>query len=432
MPNKHLSCLLVFLTLFISACNITISTGENSQAWEEMQQIKEVVRGIFAAYNQQDVNDIMDYYDSDFLHSGNDYYEIRNLWEGRFGKYALVENIIVLQMENNEARVSFRLFLDQGLCNVPIDGYDDVTYLRKDNNEWKMYGNQKNSAEFFSIYVNSSPREAKIYLDKQALSVITPANLDHIPAGTHIIGAYLRGYNEEWETVEFDGSHDDVSFSLEHPSTPFPLITIIDPQNGATLYGESCDLRGYITNFEGESATLALNGWEYNILVDEFGDFRYTIPLIEGENTFFIRATNQAGNTGTTEDYHVYRGQSGELRIELTWNTDNTDLNLHIWDPDENHCYYNDPDAIPNGSLSPDNDGYGPETFVQYPVSSGIYTVKVHFFEGYDPANPTIAEIKIQFGDEEHIFTYEEFTADGEEEGAWWDVTDFEIVADME
>jgi hypothetical protein len=313
MIKKHHIYFAFFLILFISGCNITISTEESPQDWEEIQEIQEVVEGIFDAYNEQDLHDIRDYYDSAFLHNGNDYYEIRNLWENRLGKQAVVENIIVLQIKNNKAMVSFRLFLDETPYNIPIDGYDDVTYLRKDNNMWwKMYGNQKNSAEFFSLFVQSSPRGAKIYLDRQALADTTPATLNNIPAGTHIIGAYLKGYNEVWDTVDSDDG--DVLFSLEHPSTPYPLITITEPANGDTIYGASCELWGYITDFEGNFATLTLNGWEHNIFVNEFGSFRVTIPLKEPENIFYIRATNQAGNTGTTEDYHIYRGVSGKLR----------------------------------------------------------------------------------------------------------------------
>jgi hypothetical protein len=299
------------LILLVSGCNLTVSTEGNSQEWEEKLQIKEVIRDIFVAYNEEDIYDLMDYYDLDFLHNGKDYYETRILWEERFGHYALVENIIVLQIQNNEATVSFRLFLDGALNNVPIDGYDDVTHLRKVNNIWKMYGNQRNTAEYFSIYVNSTPRDAKIYLDRQALSDTTPATLYNIPAGTHTIGVYIRGYNEESDTVYFDGNHEDVYFSLQQPSTPYPNITITEPENGDTLYGESCDLRGYITNFDRDNATLTLNGWEYNIMVNEFGDFYVIIPLVEGENTFFMRATNREGNTGTTDDYHIYRANQG-------------------------------------------------------------------------------------------------------------------------
>ena len=51
-------------------------------------------------------------------------------------------------------------------------------------------------------------------------------------------------------------------------------------------------------------------------------------------------------------------------RATLTWNTDNTDVDLHVWDANGAHAWFADPVGIPGASLSDDNtQGFGPETF---------------------------------------------------------------------
>ena len=51
----------------------------------------------------------------------------------------------------------------------------------------------------------------------------------------------------------------------------------------------------------------------------------------------------------------------------------------------------------------------------------------MHFFSGYDPENTTEAEIEITYNETTYNGSYNEFTADGDDEGAWWDVGSFEF-----
>jgi len=111
------------------------------------------------------------------------------------------------------------------------------------------------------------------------------------------------------------------------------------------------------------------------------------------------------------------------LLISLLWDTNNTDVDLHIWGPEGNHCYYGDIYAIPNGELTIINDtGFGPEEFQQEPVSIGTYIIKAHFYDGYNAANPTSAEIMISLCGESFSYGPYEFTADGNNDGAWWEL----------
>jgi hypothetical protein len=48
----------------------------------------------------------------------------------------------------------------------------------------------------------------------------------------------------------------------------------------------------------------------------------------------------------------------------LSWNTDATDIDMHVFDAQGNHASYGDRSGIPDAELSPDDtDGFGPEVF---------------------------------------------------------------------
>lgn len=80
----------------------------------------------------------------------------------------------------------------------------------------------------------------------------------------------------------------------------------------------------------------------------------------------------------------------GTERATLTWNT-LADIDLHIWDEQGNHAYYNNPDGIPNATLSTDDtDGYGPEFFVDGNDNRN-FTYCVNYFAGSgDPTDVTL------------------------------------------
>lgn len=72
-----------------------------------------------------------------------------------------------------------------------------------------------------------------------------------------------------------------------------------------------------------------------------------------------------------------------DIRVTMTWNTDNTDIDLWVTDPTGERCYYAHPALPHGGSLFGDlTQGYGPERFT---VPTGValpgqWTVQVHYF----------------------------------------------------
>lgn len=82
---------------------------------------------------------------------------------------------------------------------------------------------------------------------------------------------------------------------------------------------------------------------------------------------------------------------TGDLQVTLTWDTDETDVDLFVQEPDGSWtCYYSE------GTTSildvDDTDGYGPENIYVAPgeAMAGIYKVYVGFYSGEGCTTATI------------------------------------------
>lgn len=70
-----------------------------------------------------------------------------------------------------------------------------------------------------------------------------------------------------------------------------------------------------------------------------------------------------------------------DLRVVLGWDTDNTDIDLWVTDPDGERTYYGSPHSRQGGWLSHDcTQGYGPEEFILRHAKPGKYVVQANFF----------------------------------------------------
>jgi tetratricopeptide (TPR) repeat protein len=70
-----------------------------------------------------------------------------------------------------------------------------------------------------------------------------------------------------------------------------------------------------------------------------------------------------------------------DVRIVLTWDADNTDMDLWVTGPAGERCYYGEPDTMTGGHMSEDfTGGYGPEVFEIRRALRGDYTVEVDYY----------------------------------------------------
>lgn len=82
-----------------------------------------------------------------------------------------------------------------------------------------------------------------------------------------------------------------------------------------------------------------------------------------------------------TFDKRLLRNLPVGVRAVLTWDADNSDMDLWVTDPNGEKTYYANPRSYQGGRLSEDfTGGYGPEEFVLRDPKPGRYIVEVQYF----------------------------------------------------
>ncbi len=70
-----------------------------------------------------------------------------------------------------------------------------------------------------------------------------------------------------------------------------------------------------------------------------------------------------------------------DLRIILSWDADNTDIDIHVLEPNGEEAYYRNRRTTSGGFVSQDiTTGYGPEEYLQAKGQKGVYKVLTHYF----------------------------------------------------
>ncbi|MBL8261538.1 MAG: DUF2135 domain-containing protein [Xanthomonadaceae bacterium] len=80
-------------------------------------------------------------------------------------------------------------------------------------------------------------------------------------------------------------------------------------------------------------------------------------------------------------DRRLLKNMPLDLRAVLAWDSDNSDMDLWVTDPNGEKCYYGNRNTFQGGLLSDDfTGGYGPEEFVLKDAKPGKYKVEANFF----------------------------------------------------
>jgi uncharacterized protein YfaP (DUF2135 family) len=101
--------------------------------------------------------------------------------------------------------------------------------------------------------------------------------------------------------------------------------------------------------------------------------------------------------------------QQADLRVTISWNTDNTDVDLWVMEPDGTKCFYQNQKTSSGGQLSQDQtQGYGPERYQVQKALPGVYTIMVHYYRA--DANLLAGETHVNVLVTRHAGTPEETT----------------------
>ena len=70
-----------------------------------------------------------------------------------------------------------------------------------------------------------------------------------------------------------------------------------------------------------------------------------------------------------------------DLRVIVDWNHNDTDIDLHIIDPNLEECFYSHPNTVQGGVMSRDmTQGFGPESFTLKEAKKGFYFIKIKYY----------------------------------------------------
>ena len=86
------------------------------------------------------------------------------------------------------------------------------------------------------------------------------------------------------------------------------------------------------------------------------------------------------------------------MRIVVDWNHNDTDIDLHVIDPNLEECYYKHTTTKIGGSISKDmTQGFGPEEFTLKNAIKGDYFVKINYYgDRYQKVeNPTFMKVTL-------------------------------------
>ncbi len=94
-----------------------------------------------------------------------------------------------------------------------------------------------------------------------------------------------------------------------------------------------------------------------------------------------IVATSGAALDTSALDPRLLKNLPLDLRVILTWDADNTDIDLWVTDPNGEKAYYGNPLSYQGGRMSQDfTGGYGPEEFSLKSAKPGKYRIQAQFY----------------------------------------------------
>ncbi len=182
-----------------------------------------------------------------------------------------------------------------------------------------------------------------------------------------------------------DVAFSALSFGLAH-SAYHLLYAVVqsrphEPQNYLAIAQVLASMGNYDLATVWYELALSSN-WD-----SRFGEFR-KIVLVDYIR-FLRKATSEAASL-TSPDFLKARLDTlkaefdlkeADLLVVITWNTDNTDVDLHVKEPSGETCYYGNRRTRLGGEITTDvTQGYGPEMYVMKTAAKGTYDIFANYY----------------------------------------------------
>jgi len=168
--------------------------------------------------------------------------------------------------------------------------------------------------------------------------------------------------------------------AIASPKEP-PTVEISRPTGGWST-DRIVEVEGTISDESVSRVTVVVNGYERTVDVNN-GTFVATIVVSKGANSIQVVARNEAGE-GKDSVSFFSDVPPVDMQVVLSWDTDGTDVDIHVIDPDNEECFYGHRLTKIGGKLDVDDtDGYGPEVFTLANAKTGKYQVRVKYFSSH-------------------------------------------------
>ena len=118
----------------------------------------------------------------------------------------------------------------------------------------------------------------------------------------------------------------------------------------------------------------------YKVVERPWDDRFWDIQLIV-MNEINDLVNTQKGIRTSFIDKRLLKKEPVDIRVVLTWDTDNSDMDLWVTDPEDEKCYYGHRQTYLGGIISQDvTGGYGPEEFMLKKAPKGTYKIAVNYY----------------------------------------------------
>jgi uncharacterized protein YfaP (DUF2135 family) len=118
----------------------------------------------------------------------------------------------------------------------------------------------------------------------------------------------------------------------------------------------------------------------YEVIGKEWDGRFHGIELIVMNEINSIISRNPSLNYSFI-DKRLIKKEPVDIRVEITWNADNCDIDLWVTDPFGEKCYFENTQTHLGGKISKDfTQGYGPEEFMLKKAVTGKYIVQANYY----------------------------------------------------
>jgi uncharacterized protein YfaP (DUF2135 family) len=179
-----------------------------------------------------------------------------------------------------------------------------------------------------------------------------------------------------WRSGAPEGEGESFRQTVNYPASS--VNTPVGQANTARISGEI-----KATQKGNEPGRLIVNGVSMPLKIDDSGRFDRPFSFPNGSNSVEVRSPDGQQRLRTQFLNTSGGATPAKLRVLLAWDSDGTDLDLHLVTPDGAHIWYGNRTAPNGAALDVDvTTGYGPEIFAMPAPIKGQYLVYVNYYGG--------------------------------------------------